>query len=665
MTRPLLRLLSLILATVAGAPALIAQQTVSLTELDLSHLHVAGWSPARVNLAFNGKPLSIAGRKFERGIGTRATTTLWLELDGKVQRFEAMAGVDDVAVAAAAVRFMIIGDGRKLWDSGTVKHREPARPVDVNLTGVRSLLLVINHAGDREALDLADWAEPRFTFAGSAPRTVNAPREDAVILTPKPPVAPRINGPTVYGCRPGNPFLHRIPTTGERPIRFTAEGLPRGLQLDANTGIITGTAPARGTHVVTFRARNARGTATQKFKIVSGDTLALTPHLGWNHWYAHYNRITDQMVREAADLMVKTGMADVGYSYVNIDDCWENAKPDAKRKPDELRFGPYRDEKGNVVPNKHFPDMRALTDYIHSLGLKAGIYSSPGPWTCGGYVGSYEHEEQDARQYAAWGFDFLKYDWCSYRQVVKDDRTRPVLMKPYQQMGDILKSLPRDIVFNLCQYGMGEVWEWGAQVGGHSWRTAGDLGGELNRIFPVALKNAEHRAWSKPGAWNDPDYIQIGYIGEARTNSEPKPCPMTATEQYAFMSMWSLMASPLIFSGDMARLDEFTLNVLCNPEVIAINQDPLGECARVIRLTPETFVMIKQLEDGSRAIGLCNQDEVAHDVSATWQDLGITGKQRARDVWRHRNLGEFDREFRATVPRHGVVLVRLTSAQGI
>jgi alpha-galactosidase len=639
---------------------LLRAETIPLASLDLGHLHVAAWSAPRVDRAFNGRPLSIGGRTFERGIGTRATSTLWLELDGRVERFLAAVGVDDSAnTAEAAIRMVIVGDGRKLWESGVIRRGEPARAVDVALEGVRSLLLSVDHAGEPNNQNLASWGEPRFVFAGAPPRTVNAPREGADILTPKPPLAPRINGPRVYGCRPGNPFLFRIPTTGERPIQFTAQRLPAGLRLDGATGIITGSAPERGTHTVVLQARNRHGVYARVLSIVSGDTLSLTPSMGWNHWYAHYNRITDGMMREAADLMVKTGMADVGYSYVNIDDCWMNASPDAKRKPDALRIGPFRDAAGNILPNKHFPDMRAMTDYIHAHGLKAGIYSSPGPTTCAGFAGSHEHEERDAKQFAAWGFDFLKYDWCSYRRVVDGDQSLPTLKKPYQQMGDILKRLPRDIVFNLCQYGMGNVWEWGAEVGGHSWRTAGDLGGELNRIFPVALKNAQHRAWSKPGAWNDPDYLQIGYIGLARTNSEPTPCPLTPTEQYAFMSLWSLMASPLFFSGDMTRLDDFTLNVLCNPEVIDINQDALGESARVVMLTPETFLMIKQLEDGSRAVGLCNSDEIPREVTATWRDLGFNGRQRVRDVWRHRDLGESDREFKAIVPRHGVVLLRM------
>lgn len=646
--------------------AALQAETVALTALDLSHLHAAGWSAPRINQAYNGKPLSIAGQKYQQGIGTRATSTLWLELDGTAEAFTATVGVDDAAnTPNAAIHIQVIGDGRRLWDSSVMKRGDAAKRIDVNLGGIRSLLLTINHGGaTSDAQNVADIIDGTFRFTGAPPRTVGAPREDAVILTPKPGPAPRINGPKVYGCRPGNPFLYRIPTTGERPIRFEALGLPEGLKLDSATGIITGMAPPRGDRTMVLRATNRHGVYARVLTVVSGDTLALTPPMGWNHWYAHYNRITDAMTREAADVMVKTGMADVGYSYVNLDDCWMNASPDAKRKPDPARIGPFRDAAGNILPNRHFPDMRGLTDYIHGHGLKAGIYTSPGPMTCAGFSGSYEHEEQDAKQFAAWGFDFLKYDWCSYSKVVGTDRSLPTLKLPYQKMGDILKRLPRDVQFNLCQYGMGDVWNWGAEVGGQSWRTGGDLGGELNQIFPVALKNAQHRANSKPGAWNDPDYLQIGYIGLARTNAEPAPCPLTATEQYAFMSLWSLMASPLFYSGDMSRLDEFTLNVLCNPEVIEIDQDILGESARVVMLTPETFLMIKTLDDGSKAIGLCNSDEIARDISLTWDKAGIAGKQRVRDVWRHQDIGLFDASYSAKVPRHGVVLLRLYNANG-
>ncbi len=631
-----------------------AADTVWLSSLDLTKMR-QGWGKPQVDRSIRETPLAIGGQKFEHGVGTHAVSVLWIDLAGGTEKFLASVGVDDAAGGKGSVAFKIIGDSRTLWQSGVMKPGQSAKPVELDLHGLQTLLLLVDDAGDGIDFDHADWADARFIVSGPKPRAIDGPREDAVILTPKPSPAPRINGPRVYGARPGHPFLFRIPTSGERPMTFSASGLPAGLHLDAATGILTGTTPGRGTYRITLRARNGHGRAARSFQIVSGDTLALTPPMGWNHWYTHYDRITDALMRQAADVMVRSGMADVGYQYVDIDDCWMNAP----KNNDPLRVGPLRDEQGNILPNRHFPDMKALTDYIHAQGLKAGIYTSPGPFTCGGFAGSYEHEAQDARQFADWGFDFLKYDWCSYDSVVKGDHSLPALKKPYRLMGDLLKQQPRDIVFNLCQYGMGDVWEWGAEVGGHCWRTAGDLGFELNRIFPVALKNAEHRAWSKPGSWNDPDYIQIGYIGNARGMGEPMRCPLTPNEQYAFMSLWCLMASPLFYSGDMGRLDDFTLNVLCNPEVIDVDQDPLGQCARVVRLTEDTFLMIKDLADGSKAVGLFNQGEMPTTVTAQWSDLGLHGRKTVRDLWRQKDLGKFSREFQASVARHGGVLLRL------
>jgi alpha-galactosidase len=643
------------------APTFLSQaaETVWLNSLDLSRM-TQGWGKPQINRSMREKPLSIGGRQFERGIGTHANSTLWIDLGGGSERFQAMVGVDDTAGGPGTVVFKAMADGRKLWDSGLMKPGEAAKEVDLDVTGVRMLLLLVTSGGDGIAYDHADWADARLLVKGERPRPVvrPAPKEEVVVLTPKTGPAPLINGPRAYGCRPGHPFIYRIPATGQRPMTFAVEGLPATLRLDALAGIITGRAPDRGEYKVTFRASNAQGRASRAFKIVSGDTLALTPPMGWNHWYTHYDRITDQLMRQAADVMVSSGMADVGYQYVSIDDCWMNAPKNA----DPLRVGPLRDSRGNLVPNKHFPDMKAMTDYIHAKGLKAGIYTSPGPLTCAGFAATYQHEEQDASQFASWGFDFLKYDWCSYGQIAKTN-TAPELekyKKPYQQMGDILKKQPRDIVFNLCQYGMGKVWEWGAEVGGHCWRTAGDLGFELDRVFEVALANAAHRQWSKPGAWNDPDYIQIGRIGNARGMGEPIECPLTPGEQYSFMSLWCLMASPLFFSGDMGRLDEFTVNVLCNSEVIDVDQDPLGESAEVIPLGEETFAMLKKLEDGSRALGLFNRGELEAPVRVTWTQLGLTGSRQARDLWRQRELGSFSDSFQANVPRHGVVLVKLS-----
>jgi alpha-galactosidase len=610
--------------------------------------------PQRDRSVTQGK-LSVNGEIYSRGVGTHASSRLWVHLGGKTLRFRASVGVDDSAGSGGTVRFRVVGDGVTLFDSGTMGARQTAKRIDLDVNGVADLVLAVNDAGDGIGHDHADWGNARFLFEGKQPAAVDPPRDEPTILTPPPGPAPRINGPSVYGCGPHKPFLYRIPCTGNRPVTFTAQGLPPSLRLDAGRGIISGTAPATGRYPVVLAAVNPHGSASKTLTIVSGKGLALTPPMGWNHWYAHYGRVTDRLIREAADLMVSSGMADAGYGYVSIDDCWMNTD----RSDDSLRVGPFRDASGNILPNRHFPDMNALTDHIHGYGLKAGIYTSPGPRTCAGFSGSYQHEALDAARFAEWGFDLLKYDWCYYRDVAGEDYSLKVLTKPYRLMGDLLQQQKRDIVYNLCQYGMGNVWEWGAEAGGHSWRTSGDLGYELDRVFEVAMTNAGHRAWSRPGAWNDPDYIQIGYVGNARGGGLPAPCPLGPNEQYAFMSLWCLMASPLFFSGDMTRLDPFTLNVLCNPEVIEVDQDPLGQCASISVLTEETFFMDKDMEDGSTAVGLFNRGEFSARVNVPLAVLGLRGRHRVRDLWRQKDVGETDREVGADVPRHGGVLLRL------
>jgi alpha-galactosidase len=484
------------------------------------------------------------------------------------------------------------------------------------------------------------------------------------ILTPKPLAAPRLNNALVYGCRPGNDFLYRVSCQGERPLKFSAKGLPPGLTLDENSGIIKGSAPARGTYIVTLKAKNKKGSASREFKIISGDKIGLTPPMGWNDWYAHYDRISDKLMREAADVMISKGMADVGYSYVNIDDCWTVSTPGNKmmKKDDGTRYGTQRMPDGTIIPNIHFPDMKGMTDYIHSKGLKAGIYSSPGPRTCMNFTGSYGHEKQDAEQYAKWGFDFLKYDWCSYWDVAGKERNLETYQKPYKLMGDILKSINRDIFYNMCQYGMGDSWKWAASVGGNSWRTAGDLGiKELDKIFDIALRNASFRDYNKPGEWNDPDYISIGYIGSNIDRSNPQLTKMSPWLQYSYMSLWSLMASPLFYGGDMSKLDDFTLNVLCNPEIIAINQDPLGQCAKVtMRDGDKQFIMVKDLYDGSKAVGLFNREKTPVEVSATWQEIAVQGLQKVRDAWRMKNLGKYRDEFKSIIPAQGCMVIKIS-----
>ena len=402
--------------TLLTTQALAAEpETVYISSLDLSPI-TQGWGQPQADKAVTGKPMSIGGKKFERGLGTHTDSLVRLQLKGGSEKFMAFVGVDDAATSdQATITFRVVGDGKTLWKSPGMKRGQPARKVEVDVKGIKMLLLLADSGGDI-SFGHADWADAKLLVTGERPAIVGAPHEDAVILTPKPPRTPRINGARIFGVHPGHPFLFTIPATGDRPMTFAVDHLPKGLTVDAQTGQIQGRIEKPGEYVVTFRAANQLGKAKRAFKIVCGETLALTPHMGWNSWYVWESHVTDKIMRAAADAMVSSGMINHGYQYVNIDDCWA-VKPGAT---DPTLGGEPRDARGMVNANQRFPDMKALTDYIHAKGLKAGIYTSPGPTTCAGHVGAYQHEELDARRFAEWGYDFLKYDWCSYGDIAKN-----------------------------------------------------------------------------------------------------------------------------------------------------------------------------------------------------------------------------------------------------
>jgi alpha-galactosidase len=484
--------------------------------------------------------------------------------------------------------------------------------------------------------------------------------QQAGILTPPPSPKPRINGPSIFGVRPGHPFFYRIPATGRRPMKFSVKHLPDGLKVDAHTGIIRGSIHSRGEYRVTLEARNSLGHSEKDFRIVVGDKLALTPPMGWSSWCANYTKITAKLIREEAEAMISSGLVNYGYSYINIDDGWD-IKPSSK---DPEIGGEPRDKQGNLRPNRNFADIGALVDFVHSKGLRIGIYTSPGPLTCGGYEGSYGHEAQDARQFAAWGFDFVKYDLCSYRKLMKNMHDPAELQPPYRKMGDDLRKQDRDMVFNLCEYGWGDVWKWGREVGGNMWRTAGDVGAQPSGVARPLWTNlsrygfgqADMAKFAGPGGWNDPDNILIGRI---LWKGKLQPTPLTHNEQYTYVTLWSLMSAPLVFGGDMRNMDAFTLSLLENPEVIAVDQDALGMQAVPVIRHGDLEVWAKDMEDGSKAVGFFNRGDHSATIAVQWKDFGLHGKQKVRDLWREKNLGEFDKGFHASVGPHGAELYRI------
>ena len=636
----------------AFAVAKMNAATVWLDDLDVSPT-IQDWGDPHKNQSVDGHALTIGGQTFAHGLGTHAKSILFVDLKNKAQTFSASVGVDsEITNPAASIEFFVLGDGKILWQSGVIKTGDAAKNFTVNLAGVKMLMLKVGDAGDGVSYDHADWADAKFETIGDVRfETMGAPVEAAYILTPTPSPKPKINGAEIFGVRPGSPFLFTIAATGDRPMTFAADHLPAGLQVDPQTGRITGSLKKAGEYIVTLRAKNSLGAAKQKFKIIVGDKIALTPPMGWNSWNCFASAVSEEMVKAAADTMVKSGLINHGWTYINVDDYWQNHRDST----DLTLHGPFRDVQGNVVPNLRFPDMKGMADYIHNLGLKAGLYSSPGPWTCGGCTGSWQHEQQDAAQYAAWGFDYLKYDWCSYGDIAKNQTDISELEKPYRVMGEFLKQQSRDIVFSLCQYGMGDIWKWGDSVGGNSWRTTGDISDSWGSMSGIGFNQDKTAPDAKPGNWNDPDMLIVGKVGWGHLH----PTRLTPNEQYTHISLWCLLSAPLLIGCDMTQLDPFTLNLLENDEVIAVDQDPLGKEAMTVAKNGETRVYAKDLADGSKAVGLFNLGEMETQVTVNWSDLGLRGKLHVRDLWRQKDLGKFKNSFSATVPRHGVVLIRV------
>lgn len=460
------------------------------------------------------------------------------------------------------------------------------------------------------------------------------------LLTPKPSDAPRINGPKVFGAHPGNPFLFTIPVSGRRPITYEVEGLPRGLVADKNTGVISGKVLEKGEYNVLLSVNNSFGNDQRDLKIVVGDKLALTPPLGWNSYNCWCDLTDEDIIVKSAHAFINKGLIDHGWAYINIDDSWQGK----------------RDAKGEILPNSKFKNMKAMVDTLHRLGIKFGIYSSPGPKTCGGYTASYQHELQDVKTYAKWGVDYLKYDWCSYSTIAKD-QSLPELKKPYSVMQKALSEIRRDVVYSICQYGMGKVWEWGADVGGNLWRTAFDITDTWESLSGIGFAEENNAAFAGPGHWNDLDMMVIGWIGWGELLY---PSRLTTDEQYTHMSLWSLISAPLILGCDLDRLDDFTLNLITNDEVLGINQDSLGKQA--IRIVNKNGIQIwvKDLEDGSKAAGIFNLNPASQRYPVNLSELGLSGRRTIRDLWRQKEIGIFEGQFEVAIPAHGVVLIKLS-----
>ena len=482
----------------------------------------------------------------------------------------------------------------------------------------------------------------------------------AAILTPRPNPEPRINGPKVFGVRPSHPILYTIPATGEMPMIFSARNLPKGVRVDAKNGKISGSIEKPGTYILKLSAKNKLGKAKQDFKIVVGEEISLTPPMGWNHYNIYGTRITQEQVLAQAKAMASSGLINHGWSYMNIDDGWQGQ-----------RGGEFH----AILPDtSRFHNIKALVDEIHDLGLKIGTYSTP--WVesyghrIGGSsmnpegtftrtkeniarnkkllpyaIGTFHFYENDVKQISKWGFDYLKYDW------------NPIEYGETKEMFDLLRASGRDIVLSLSNSTpFATIAE--LSTVSNTWRTGGDIKDNWKSLKSRIFTQDKWAPYARPGHWNDPDMMIVGVVGW--NSAEKWPSKLTPDEQYTHMSAWCLMSVPLLLGNDITRLDDFTLSLLTNDEVIAVNQDPLGKQATMISRNEDIGVMAKGREDGSKAAGLFNlADNGTQKVTLKWNDIGLKGKYIVRDLWRQKDLGTYENEFSADVNQHGVIMISL------
>lgn len=596
---------------------------------------------------FNAFPIMLGGLGFRHGISTSANTFLVVNLKGAAEKFVTAVGIDDLSLSGSAT-FEIWLDGKKSANSETLHFGGKPQILTVDLTGAKQMTLMAS--SNETGYVSVDWAGAMLYVnpgAKDIPEAIDisGKNDPAPMIASGEPPEPKIHGARIVGGTPGYDFLFLIPATGEPPLAYSAKNLPAGLSLEANTGIISGTLKKEGKFIVDITVKNARGAAKRKLMIIAGKhKLALTPPMGWNSWNVWGTSVDAEKVKAAADAMVKSGIAAHGYQFVNIDDGWEKG----------------RGANGEILPNEKFPDMKALADYIHALGLKLGIYSSPGPKTCAGYEGTLAHEFQDAKTYAAWSIDYLKYDWCTYSAK---DNSLAELQKPYALMRKALDACGRDIVYSLCQYGMGDVWKWangGADIGGNLWRTTGDINDSWGSMAGIGFSQNGLEKYAAPGRWNDPDILVVGNVGWGWTIH---PTKLTPNQQLTHITLWAILSAPMLIGCDMSNMDKFTVDVLTNSEVIDVNQDPLGK--QGFRVSKDGFseVWMRPLHDGTLAVALFNRYFEKMDVTAQWKDLGLKGTQPVRDLWQKKDLGNFSDAFTATVPAYGTVFVKIGKAK--
>lgn len=634
--------------------------TFPVASLNLSHVR-QDWGQPRANRSVDGNPLRIGSETFLSGLGTHANSVLNIKIGGRGKSFSATVGVDsEVGNNPGSVNFQIYGDGKLLAESGIMRSGQNAKQLKASIEKIKNIRLIVTDAGDGINYDHADWANAEITMTEGNPETFAEPVEKPIILTPKPGPKPKLTGPIVFGAREGNPFLHFITATGKKPIKFSASGLPKGIELNQDTGVLSGKCDATGNYDISITAENSLGKTNRNLTIKIGAEICLTPPMGWNSWNCWGNAVDQQKVMSSAKAMAEK-LRDHGWTYINIDDGWQG-----------IRGGLHN----AILPNKKFPDIGKLVREIHSMGLKAGIYSTPWQGTYAGHIGGscdredgiydwmkeandvnrhpkpgdhykfgkFSFLEKDVKQWVDWEFDYLKYDWG------------PLDVPHVSQMTELLNKCGRDIVYSISNSASFDLaTDWSNLT--NLWRTTGDIYDAWGSVTGIWDTQNRWKTFAKPGHWNDPDMLVVGKVG---WGPNLHPTKLTPNEQFSHISLWCLLSAPLLLGCDLADLDEFTVSLLTNDEVLALDYDALGEQAEQIWADKGQEIWVKQLADGSKAVGLFNRGELETSITLQPQIVGMQANANVRDLWRQKDMGKIGKGFVAKVPRHGVVLLKLS-----
>ncbi len=675
-----------------------AEETVALSKLDLSKA-VQGFGKPQANRSVDNHPLTLHGQTFATGFGTHSPGILVIDLKGGVRRFTATVGIDDeVQGGKGSANFQVLGDNHKLlWESGILRQGQTPKAVDLDLTGVQQILLRVTTGGDGYDFDHADWADARFVVTGALPQTVEWKPTvmEPVIAMAAPSPAPQIHPPNLVGVRIGTILLWTPAVTGARPMQFSAKGLPTGLFLNPTTGVISGSVEKGGDYPIQFTAQNAKGRESRTLHILAGATVAATPPMGWNSYDCFGDSVTEEETLANARYVAST-LLPYGWDTVVVDYRWYDAFAHDNNASNKA-FAPLTmDTTGRLLPAPNrFPSatgghgFKELADRIHALGLKFGIHIMRGiprnavkantPIDGSSYTATDAGNTQDTcpwcpdmygvrgntpagqayydslfRLYASWGVDIVKMD----------DTSSPYHTDEIEAVHSAIGKCGRSIVYSLSP---GETpIEDGKHVATHAnmWRGLGDLWdnwNQLNHTFEVGARWPE---FVGPGHWPDPDMLPLGRLSVGnRSVGQDRRSQLTRPEQMTLISLWSLLPAPLMVGADLPANDPWTLALLTNPLVLAVDQDALGAPGKPIFRKDEWQVWSKPMADGSHAIGLFNRSDFDETLTVTAADLALPARGAYRDLWQRKEMGEFSGSLTVTVPAHGVALFQFQSVK--